>query len=374
MNAMPFVLSALLVMLVAVVLLITPSVMQATLPLGVSVPVNRADEPVVGAAIRRFRLCVVAALVLSVLAAALLAAVAPVAATIAPVFLMLLLGYAAYATSRARIRRAKRDEGWYDDVPVRLTAQVTTEAARRVPIAPAWYLVALVIVAIVAGIGVALYPALPNPLPIHWNAAGHVDRHAAKSIWSVFGPLLTGAGIVVGLLLLALWVRAAPPRLRAGGPPAVVAARTRVQLHLTQALLGQLAVVLALVMSAVSLSAWLAPGNPAAALATTVGMIVLVVVLLLSYLVRYLRQVKVVTDAAPREPAPVSAPDDDRFWKLGVFYVNRNDPGTLVPKRFGVGWTINLGSPGGIAIGMVVGLLIIAGVVVGIVVPGAHGG
>jgi uncharacterized membrane protein len=37
--------------------------------------------------------------------------------------------------------------------------------------------------------------------------------------------------------------------------------------------------------------------------------------------------------------------DDDRFWKLGVIYFNRNDPALLVPKRFGIGRTLNLGHP-----------------------------
>lgn len=374
MNAIPFVLSALMVALVAVVLLITPAVVQPTLPLGVSVPADRAHEPVVRVAVRRFRLGVVAALVLSLLVAVLLAAIAPVAGTIVPVIVMLLLGYTAYATSRARIRRAKRDEGWYDNVPVRISADVTPAGASRPPIAPAWYLVSLVIIAVIAAVGVALYPTLPDPLPIHWNAAGHIDGYADKSIWSVFGPLLIGAALVVLLFLIALWVRATPPRVRAGGSPTVVEARTRVQLHLTQALLGQLSVLLALVMSAVSLAAWLAPGDSAAALLTTVGMIVLLVVLVLLYLVRYLREVKAITDAVPRDDPPASAPDDDRFWKLGVFYVNRDDPATMVPKRFGVGWTINLGSAGGMAIGIVVGLLVIGGIVAGFVVPGHHVG
>jgi uncharacterized membrane protein len=35
---------------------------------------------------------------------------------------------------------------------------------------------------------------------------------------------------------------------------------------------------------------------------------------------------------------------DDRFWKLGVFYVNAVDPSWLVEKRFGFGYTLNFGN------------------------------
>jgi uncharacterized membrane protein len=37
--------------------------------------------------------------------------------------------------------------------------------------------------------------------------------------------------------------------------------------------------------------------------------------------------------------------DDDRLWKAGLFYVNRNDPAVVVGRRFGVGWTLNWGQP-----------------------------
>ena len=57
--------------------------------------------------------------------------------------------------------------------------------------------------------------------------------------------------------------------------------------------------------------------------------------------------------------AGVTDPDDDAFWKAGVFYVNKNDPSIFVEKRFGVGWTMNFGNPMGYLI-IFVPLLIIS--------------
>ena len=37
--------------------------------------------------------------------------------------------------------------------------------------------------------------------------------------------------------------------------------------------------------------------------------------------------------------------DDDRYWYRGVFYGNPDDPDLFVPKRFGLGWTMNFGHP-----------------------------
>ena len=39
--------------------------------------------------------------------------------------------------------------------------------------------------------------------------------------------------------------------------------------------------------------------------------------------------------------------DDDRFWKAGLLYVNRDDPAIVVGSHFGAGWTLNLGKPAG---------------------------
>jgi len=61
--------------------------------------------------------------------------------------------------------------------------------------------------------------------------------------------------------------------------------------------------------------------------------------------------------------------DDDRFWKSGLLYVNRDDPAVVVAARFGAGWTLNLGNPAA--------WLIIAGtvaVLAGLAVTGAAAG
>ena len=39
------------------------------------------------------------------------------------------------------------------------------------------------------------------------------------------------------------------------------------------------------------------------------------------------------------------AVDDDKYWKGGLIYINKDDPSIFVEKRFGVGWTINYGRP-----------------------------
>jgi uncharacterized membrane protein len=387
MTWIAFTVSLSTVVLIAAIMVLMPAVTPRTVPLGVSVPAAHVDEPVVRSAVRRYRLGVAAAFVLSVILAAALAFTAPVAATIVPTFAMLLLAAAAYVVARRGIRQAKQSEGWYDDVAVRLSADVTPTATPRASVQPAWYLVSLVLLAATAAVGVSVYPRLPNPIPVHWDGAGHINGYADKSIWSVFGTLMIGAALIALLFGLAFLVRAMPQRMNGGGEPQTRALRARVQVHLGMSLLGQLAVLVVAILCATTLLSWLAPGNSTAMTAALITLIALMVVVLLVFMFRYSREVKVRPDHPTKQPDAAGAvstprtsalrtssdaPDDDRFWKLGFFYVNRNDPATMVPKRFGVGWTVNLGSPGGMAAGILIALVIVAAIVVGIVVPTHH--
>lgn len=63
---------------------------------------------------------------------------------------------------------------------------------------------------------------------------------------------------------------------------------------------------------------------------------------------------------AQRSPTPPDADsrDDDRYWLGGILYYNPDDPDWLVPKRYGLGRTLNLGHPIGKLI--MVGLLLLA--------------
>ncbi len=65
---------------------------------------------------------------------------------------------------------------------------------------------------------------------------------------------------------------------------------------------------------------------------------------------------------ADRQPTSAVFRDDDRYWYGGIFYNNPDDPAVFVPKRFGLGWTLNFGHPQGklFLIGMLLLPLVIA--------------
>jgi uncharacterized membrane protein len=52
--------------------------------------------------------------------------------------------------------------------------------------------------------------------------------------------------------------------------------------------------------------------------------------------------------------------DDDKYWKFGLIYFNKEDPSIFVEKRFGVGFTMNFANP--IAVILIVALLLLIGI------------
>ena len=109
-----------------------PEMSRPTVPLGVSVPSDRVSDPAVRGAIRRYRVWI--------LVGGIVAAAAMVAAFSVPeVSVVVLLGYVgwtvvAFAVCRRPIMAAKASQGWYDAVPVRVSASVKPER----PVKPLW--------------------------------------------------------------------------------------------------------------------------------------------------------------------------------------------------------------------------------------------
>jgi uncharacterized membrane protein len=56
----------------------------------------------------------------------------------------------------------------------------------------------------------------------------------------------------------------------------------------------------------------------------------------------------------------------DRCWKAGIFYVNPDDPALFVPKRFGIGYTLNLGNSWSWAVLALIGVVALAPITVAV--------
>ncbi|TAM68333.1 MAG: DUF1648 domain-containing protein [Microbacteriaceae bacterium] len=367
--------------LMAGLLFAMPAIVHPTVPLGVSVPHDRVGDPVIRAAVCRYRVAIVGCWVLAIAGTILLADEVGLALTV-PVLGLVVLGAVSYLLARSTISHAKRVGHWYEGVPVRLRAEITAHASPRP--SPWWAVVSVLLLLATVVVGVAVYPTLPETLPVHWNAAGEIDGYAAKSIWPVFGPLLIGLGLVALLFATSYLGRLTTGRSAASDTLEQAAHRADVQRRLLVSLIGQLGLVVTLMICALTVTGWFAPKSNVPFVVFPVALIVLIAAMLTVFVVRYSRSIArsqvaatagnaaTGTNLADRTARAADAPDDDRYWKGGLIYVNRNDPAVFVPKRFGVGWTVNLGSAGGFAIALLLVLVVVGAITLAIAAPGAR--
>ena len=55
--------------------------------------------------------------------------------------------------------------------------------------------------------------------------------------------------------------------------------------------------------------------------------------------------------------------DDDRFYKIGLFYYNKQDPAIMIQKRVGIGYDLNYGNPISKILAIIVGIILIGTVI-----------
>jgi uncharacterized membrane protein len=182
---------------------------------------------------------------------------------------------------------------------------------------------------------------LPARIPIHFDVKGAPNGWAAKGLFSVFG----GAGFTALLCLLMLLfsytlLRSSRPGTTgaSGGTLRRVFLKGLLACEFLLALVGACITAMPIVTSPQSRQ----------------GITLLVIVAAMAFPLALLSYLGIAASRAMGRGAtaeagrPPSRGDGtpDSCWKKGMFYVNRDDPALWVPKRFGIGYTLNFGHRG----------------------------
>ena len=185
---------------------------------------------------------------------------------------------------------------------------------------------------------------IPARLILHWGVDGQADRWVARGPGTVFAPLLIGTAILLALTLIlyamAHWLRP----IYAGGLQGEHESRFRTA---ASALLIALEYWIAVVFSWLAIRPLLPAflQRPPPAIALIPGLLVVLATTVLMWLGQ--GGSRMTSGGQPQSAAtkPIGDRTEDRFWKLGVFYFNRDDPSVMVERRFGIGYTVNFAHP-----------------------------
>lgn len=353
-RAFPIALDAILLVITATLSWLMLSLTRRDLLFGVTVAPDARALPVGQAIIRRYRGQVIGVALLFALALALLAMFASDAwwrngwsslLALAPVLLMSVPYLLAYRSSLAL--RVSPQEGGAAPGPSLSPMAELRQRRYGDYVPPIWEALPLAIIPATAIYLAISYAAVPAIIPVHFNAAGNPNRYAAKTIGSYFMLVWVQLGLEVlltGLALLIVGSKALPGR-----------AESRFRRLWLRYLFGMKTLTLAFMGAlAVLMVNAKQTGSASRVILVLPLALVYVGVVLVSALLLALRT----GQGGSRLGSPAeTAVDrmDDRYWKLGALYVNPQDPSFFVERRFGVGWTINLGNRWGVI--ALVGLL-----------------
>jgi uncharacterized membrane protein len=220
------------------------------------------------------------------------------------------------------------------------------------PGTPLWLRLAkvglFVIIAMSAGYLRFRWSDIPERFPTHWGSDGQPNGWSDRSVLDVFAPLCMAA--VNGLV--AILVSGIPRRARRIDTDGVAARESARRLAWVEASLVATAYIVTLPLVVLGLWLPLRHNNDLGSLLVIAVVPVFLMILVAGILIFALAHKK--DSAVPRV---IGDRTQDANWKWGIFYYAPDDPALWVEKRFGFGWTINMGHPTGRIFAWVIAIL-----------------
>jgi len=369
-----FIINLLLVGMMAVFVSILPVVTRKTLLFGVRIPESAGRGPEASDLKRRFIATVLAG---SVGVAAIAVAqylIAPdytLLSTLYFPFLMVALQYAAFIPRWKRVLELKAEKNWITPVPGTVETRSAVEREKLLSFPKGWYLLGLILVLAGGILSLARYPSLPDRIATHWNIAMEPDVWSDKSLVAVLMMPLIALGTV--LLMAASNIMVYRMKLQVDAErPALSYAQHRLYRKMMSNALGIVTVsitVFLLSTQLMVLGLWMPSAGLMAGI--TVALLIICCVPFVYIAVKagqsgnkLLIPEDELTISSGRVRAPVRAvhPEqgDDRHWKLGLFYYNKDDPAILVEDRFGTNAGLNYARPVALVVSGALALMIAA--------------
>ena len=263
-----------------------------------------------------------------------------VAAIVATATIPLIASFALMLHYRKKVKAIKREEGWKAERD-EAVALIGFEEAPAPP-SLAWNVVYVPIVLITLALGLALYPSTPDLVPTHIDFAGNVNQ------WTPKGPALIAFPLLVEVFMAACFIFShwmtirskkdvdpARPAISAYAYGAFARAECILLLVSGSVLTAVLGIVMILMMT------------ETLSMLVTIALIIVATLVFVGAMIAFSvvygqsgsRLVKRL-----EENGGIIA-DNDEHWKAGIFYWNKDDASLILPKRFGIGWTMNWARP-----------------------------
>lgn len=353
-----------MILLMGVLLVLTPQLMPTTECFSVTVPHGARDQEPLRGYLRSYMRWTGVVVVLCALAwpAAFALGLLDLAAPgqsmrltwllVGTVFLPIVVSYALMLHFRKRVQSEKAARGWRASMN-RAVAFVGPEDFPR-PLPLAVNLVYVLIAALFAAYALAHYDDFPPQIPMNIDLSGAVTNYVPKSMASVLFPvcLIAFFGIVFTLCHWGIIHSKKPVDPDAPASSALAYGRFARAQSIMMFVGG---ISLSIGVSAV----YYASALEAISMQVALPLLMLIsIAFVIAMLILSIRLGQAGARIAAQTGVESMARDDDKCWVAGTFYFNKRDPSIFVPKRFGIGWTCNMGRAASWA--LLVGIVLLA--------------
>lgn len=335
---------------VTVIFAILPYIGRRTLTFGVAIPRNVHDDQELKEMRKSFSIKVIIVGLLSGIISAVLFSVldADLATGLMAglLFAYIIIIYILYVINFRRVKEIKKNKGWKEHVQEVTVADTQFHKSKR-SVSALWFLVYCVIIVATILIGVLLYENIPEKVPMQSDINGNITRYAEKNEQIIlFAPALQAVmALVFGFIY---WIMQKTPPVIDPDAPEITSQQNTKFRYRWSAFIVFGGIVLLLVFMSLQLSITNIISLETAGIIPLVGAGVLVAGAIILSIASGQSGSRI--RVGKQEDGKVIHRDDDKYWKWGSFYVNKDDPALFVEKRFGVGFTINFGRPAAVLI------------------------
>ena len=196
------------------------------------------------------------------------------------------------------------------------------------------HLIPLIVITIVCVYALANYNSIPDVIPTHWGASGNADAFADKS----FIKILAIVGMMIGLGVVIYISSISSLKTRAKLSINSIDNSKKAHLHYLN-MFGFTFLVLNIGCEVLFIDILIATMN-----ASSVNPLILWPTTIIIILTANYQMYLYYKSPNKSKNAVYSIDDDDSLWIFGCIYNNPDDPSLFVNKRFGAGWTVNIGT------------------------------
>ncbi|QNK89769.1 DUF5808 domain-containing protein [Sporosarcina sp. FSL K6-1540] len=190
------------------------------------------------------------------------------------------------------------------------------------------------------------YSSMPSMIPTHWGPSGQADAFSPKTPFSVIALLLILL-VMQGMMLgINAFTKNSGIKLNAAKRKTSQIQQLSFRKY-TSWLLFMISVLMTVLLGFLQLTTiHEGLGSAVLMLALPLGFSLIVLITTAIYAFKVGQSgSRINVDIEDDSIAGITDVDDDKYWKAGIFYVNKDDSSIFVEKRFGVGWTINFANP-----------------------------